>query len=193
MQKIVINVEWCGSNYSGGYGNPDLGVCVATGDTWEEFKQEFAEAMDFHLEGMEEHGLSDVLSEEAMPRCFYGHLYGDGSFTASGELEISGDYEKTAQFQMHNIKKDAFYTVHLGLNNMSDYTQWNCKTADGYTALLALSDRTGLIFVENEGRFVSIIIEEVPDEGMVFTGLPKEKQFLEMVCDRFIFSDLANE
>ena len=94
---------------------------------------------------------------------------------------------------MHNIRKDVFYTGHLGLNNMSDYMQWNYKTPDGYTALLALSDRTGLIFAENEGRFVSIIIEEVPDEGMVFTGLPKEKPFLEMVCDCFVFCDLENE
>ena len=144
-------------------------------------------------DGMEAHGLSGVLSVEAVPRCFYGHLYEDGSFTASGELELSGDYEKTVQFQMHNIRKDAFYTGHLGLNNMSDYMQWNYTTADGYTALLALSDRTGLIFVENEGRFVSVIIEEVPDEGMVFNGLPKEKKFLEMVCDCFAFSDWANE
>ena len=94
---------------------------------------------------------------------------------------------------MHNIRKDAFYTAHLGLNNISDYIQWNYTTADGYTALLALSDRTGLIFVENEGRFISIIIEEVPDEGMVFTGLPNEKSFLEMVCDCFVFYDLVNE
>ena len=143
--------------------------------------------------GMEANGLSGVLSEKAEPRCFYGHLYEDGSFVASGELEFSGDYEKAVQFQMHNIKKDAFYTVHLGLNNMSDYTQWNYKTADGYTALLALSDRTGLIFVENKGCFVSIIIEEIPDESMVFTGLPNEKPFLEMVCDCFVFSDLAND
>ena len=143
--------------------------------------------------GMEANGLSGVLSDEAAPRCFYGHLYEDGSFTASGELELSGDYEKTVQFQMHNIRKDAFYTAHLGLNNMSDYIQWNYTTADGYTALLALSDRTGLIFVENEGRFISVIIEEVPDEEMVFTGLPKEKKFLEMVSDCFIFSDLANK
>ena len=143
--------------------------------------------------GMEANGLSGVLSDEAAPHCFYGHLYEDGSFTASGELELSGNYEKTVQFQMHNIRKDAFYTNHLGLNNMSDYIQWNYPTADGYTALLALSDRTGLIFVENEERFASIIIEEVPDEGMVFTGLPKEKPFLEMVCDCFAFSDLANE
>lgn len=66
MRKIVINVEWCGSNYSGGYGNPDLGVCVVTGNTWEVFKQEFAEALDFHLEGMEEYG--DPLPQWAVDR-----------------------------------------------------------------------------------------------------------------------------
>ena len=144
-------------------------------------------------EGMEEHGLSGVLSEAATPRCFYGHLYQDRSFIASGELEFSGDYEKTVQFQMHNIKKNAFYDTPLGLNNISDFVQWNYNTQDGYKALLALNERTGLIFVENEGRFVSIIIGEVPDSNMVFTGLPKEKPFLEMVCDCFVFSDLSNE
>ena len=144
-------------------------------------------------EGMEEHGLSDVLSEAATPRCFYGHLYQDGSFIASGELELSGDYEKTVQFQMHNIKKDAFYDTPLGLNNISDVVQWNYKTQDGYKALLALNERTGLIFAENEGRFVSIIIGEVPDADMVFSGLPTEKKFLEMVCDCFLFSDYWSE
>ena len=144
-------------------------------------------------EGMEEHGLSSVLSEVAMPRCFYGHLYQDGSFVASGELELSGDYEKTVQFQMHNIKKDAFYTAHLGLNNMSDYMQWNYKTRDGNNALLALNERDGLIFAENEGRFISIIIGEVPGANMVFSGLPAEKRFMEMVCDCFLFSDFWSE
>lgn len=145
------------------------------------------------VEGMEANGLSDVLSEEVAPRCFYGHLYQDGSFVASGELEFSGDYEKIVQFQMHNIKKDAFYTVHLGLNNISNYVQWNYSTLDGYNALLALNDQTGLIFVENGGRFISIIIDEVPDSNMVFTGFPNDKRFLEMVCDCFVFSDLSNE
>lgn len=142
---------------------------------------------------MEANGLYGVLSEGVDPRCFYGHLYQDGSFIASGESEFSGDYEKTVLFQMHNIKKDAFYTIHLGLNNMSDYVQWNYTTQDGYTALLALNDKTGLIFVENEGRFISIIIEEVPDSNMVFSGLPNEKQFLELVCNSFVFSDVTSE
>lgn len=141
--------------------------------------------------GMAENGLSGVLYETVSPRCLYGHLYQDGSFVASGELEISDGYQKTVQFQMNNIKKDAFYTTHLGLNNIEDYIQWNYVTLDGYNALLALNNRMGLIVVENETRFISIIVDEVPDADMVFTGLPKEKQFLERVCDCFVFSDIT--
>lgn len=141
-------------------------------------------------EGMKEYGLSGVLNEDVIPRCFYGHLFQDGSFVAYGELEIS---EKTVQFQMHNIRKDAFYTVPLGLNDVSDFVQWNYTTSDGQRALLARNENTGLIFLEKEGRFISIIIEEVPDSNMVWTGLPQENHFLETVCDCFAFSDLENE
>ena len=141
-------------------------------------------------EGMKEHGLSGVLNENAIPRCLYGHLFQDGSFVAYGELEIS---EKTVQFQMHNIKKDAFYTVPLGLNDVSDFVQWNYTAPDGTHALLACDENTGLIFAEKEERFISIIIGEVPDPGMVWTGLPKGNHFLETVCDCFVFSDPENE
>lgn len=48
---------------------------------------------------MEEHGLSGVLYKDVIPRCFYGYLYQDGSFIASGELEISGDYKKPFNFK----------------------------------------------------------------------------------------------
>ncbi len=56
MKKITIKVEWCGKNYSGHYADDALGVIVATGKTIEEFKKEFSEAMDFHIEGLIEDG-----------------------------------------------------------------------------------------------------------------------------------------
>ena len=58
-------------------------------------------------------------------------------------------------------------TSHLGVINRSGYTPRNDSTPDRYTVLLALNNRTGLMFIENEGHFVSMSIEEVPDEGMV--------------------------
>ena len=137
---------------------------------------------------MKEHGLTYVLSPEAITRCFYGHLFEDGSFTAEGELVLSGDYERIVQFQMHNIKKDAFFPVTLGINGMSTFTQWNYGTKDGFQALMALNDTTGFIITENADRFITIIIGEVPDANMVWHGLPDDKAFLEAVCDSFAYS-----
>lgn len=136
---------------------------------------------------MEEYGLAGILSQNASPRCLYGHVFQDGTFVASGELELSQDYGRIIQFQMQSIMKDAFYTVPLGLDDLSDFIQWNYKTKDGCTSLMALSSQAGLIFVEKEDRFISVIIDEVPSDDTVFVGLPKDMAFLEAVCDCFVF------
>lgn len=135
---------------------------------------------------MEGAGLTHVLSPDAVTRCFLGSLFEDGSFVADGELVLNGYNNRVIQFQMHNIRKDAFYTTHLGINGLSAYTQWNYRTKDG--ALLALNTTTGLIIAENADRFITVIIEEVPDDNMVWHGLPDDKAFLEAVCDCFCFS-----
>ena len=135
----------------------------------------------------EQYGLAGILLQAAAPRCLYGHIFDDGTFVMSGELELSQDFEKIVQFQMRSLMKDAFYTVPLGLNDLSDFIQWNYRTKDGHTALLAVSRQVGLIFAEKEDRFISIIIDEVPASGEAFTGLPKDTAFLEAVCDCFVF------
>lgn len=138
---------------------------------------------------MEEFGLNNILLPDAITRCFYGYLYEDGSFTAEGELVLPGNNERIVQFQMHNIKKDAFFPVTLGINGMSTYTQWNYRTKDGFQALMALNSTTGFIITENADCFITIIVEEVPDANMVWHGLPEEKAFLEAVCDNFCYSE----
>lgn len=137
---------------------------------------------------MAEYGLTRILSPEAVTRCFYGNLYEDGSFTADGELVLSGDYDRIVQFQMHNIRKDAFFPVTLGINGLSTYTQWNYRTKDGFQALMALKDNTGFIITENEDSFITVIIGEVPDANMEWHGFPDDKAFLETVCGSFLFS-----
>ncbi len=52
METIKVEVSWSGKNYGGGWGFPEVGVVIATGKTLEEFKAEFASALDFHIEGM---------------------------------------------------------------------------------------------------------------------------------------------
>lgn len=55
MKRFAIVVEYAGVNY-GAY-VPDLPGCVATGATVEEVETMIREAIELHLEGMEEDGL----------------------------------------------------------------------------------------------------------------------------------------
>ncbi len=56
MYKYVIIVEKAGKNYSAHA--PDLPGCIATGKTVEETVDRMKEAIEFHLEGMKEEGLT---------------------------------------------------------------------------------------------------------------------------------------
>ncbi len=53
--RYAIVIEKAPSNYSAYV--PDLPGCVATGKTIEEVKQQIAEAISFHLEGLQMEGL----------------------------------------------------------------------------------------------------------------------------------------
>ena len=54
--KYAVVIERADSNYSAYV--PDLQGCVATGSTIEEVEREIREAIEFHLEGLKEDGLS---------------------------------------------------------------------------------------------------------------------------------------
>ena len=53
--KYAIVIEKAEGNYSA-YA-PDLPGCVAVGDTLEEVEEAMREAIEFHLDGMQEEGL----------------------------------------------------------------------------------------------------------------------------------------
>lgn len=55
MHRFLIVVEEAGNNYSS-Y-SPDLPGCVATGDTIEETEKNMHEAIQLHIEGLQEDGL----------------------------------------------------------------------------------------------------------------------------------------
>jgi len=56
MKRYAIVIEKAASNYAGYV--PDLPGCVATGATVEETEQLLREAIELHVEGMREDGLS---------------------------------------------------------------------------------------------------------------------------------------
>lgn len=56
MHRFLIVIEKADGNYSA-Y-SPDLPGCVATGTTREEAEQNMHEAVEMHLQGLKEDGLS---------------------------------------------------------------------------------------------------------------------------------------
>jgi len=54
MHKYLIIIEKTGTGFSS-Y-SPDLPGCVSTGETREEIERNMREAIEFHLEGMQEEG-----------------------------------------------------------------------------------------------------------------------------------------
>ena len=54
--KYAVVIEQAGSNFSAYV--PDLQGCVATGSTIEDVELNISEAIEFHLEGLKEDGLS---------------------------------------------------------------------------------------------------------------------------------------
>ena len=56
MRRYAVVIEKADGNYSAYV--PDLPGCVATGDTPAEVEREIREAIQFHLDGMREDGLS---------------------------------------------------------------------------------------------------------------------------------------
>jgi predicted RNase H-like HicB family nuclease len=55
MHKFLVIIERAGNNFSA-Y-SPDLPGCVATGDTREEVEANMYEALQMHVEGLQEDGL----------------------------------------------------------------------------------------------------------------------------------------
>lgn len=55
MMRYAVVIEKAEGNYSAYV--PDLPGCVSVGDTIEEVKQNIQEAIEFHLEGIQEDGL----------------------------------------------------------------------------------------------------------------------------------------
>ena len=56
MKKFLIIIEKTETGYSG-YA-PDLPGCIATGSTKEDLEKNMYEAIQFHLEGMNENGIT---------------------------------------------------------------------------------------------------------------------------------------
>lgn len=56
MEKIIVYIDWCRSNFSGSYSDNVPGGVTFTGDTYEDMLREAQETLDFHMQGYVEDG-----------------------------------------------------------------------------------------------------------------------------------------
>lgn len=85
MKTINVIVEWSDKNFCGGYGDKELGAVLATGATLEDFKSDFEEALDFHIEGMVEYGDAPEWAKE-------------GSYEIVYKMEVSAVLRQAVQY-----------------------------------------------------------------------------------------------
>lgn len=52
MEKIIVNVAWCDSNFGGSLGSNVPGAVVFTAPTFEALQKEAKESLEFHIEGL---------------------------------------------------------------------------------------------------------------------------------------------
>ncbi len=55
-KEIKVLVSWSGENFNGGIGDPEIGAVLVAASTLEDFKKEFEESFEFHIEGLKENG-----------------------------------------------------------------------------------------------------------------------------------------
>ena len=56
MEKIIVDVAWCDSNFGGSLGSNVPGAVVFTAPTFEALQKEAKESLEFHIEGLMENG-----------------------------------------------------------------------------------------------------------------------------------------
>lgn len=107
MEQITVNITWL-NNY-GAYSDLVNG-CVATGNTLDEVKKGYQDALELHLEGMREDGdeiplelqgsyeLKFVLTTQALL-----HYY-DGTLTRAAISRLTGINEKQLGHYMQGVR-----------------------------------------------------------------------------------------
>lgn len=55
-ERIIVNVSWCGKNFSASFGDNVPGGVVFTANSFQELQREAQFSLDFHLQGMEDDG-----------------------------------------------------------------------------------------------------------------------------------------
>ncbi len=86
--------------------------------------------------------------------------YSGGSFSFSGTATLpQSDWKDPIEFQFRCVMKDVFDNTYLNVGDIREYDQWTYSAPDGTQLSLAVSQRMGLILLDQECFFLTIQIQ----------------------------------
>lgn len=146
------------------------------------------------VEGMlSQLGIDSILRADAVGQFLHyaGYFYRDGTFQLEGETTLIPDgkiWRATISYQYRCVMKTAFDGVYLAVGDIEDYDQWSYTLADGTTALLALNQRKGLVFVDRGDFFVTVNVVNPVDDWDPEDIRYMDRAALEAFADTFNFA-----
>lgn len=84
MGKVLINIDWVPSNFAAATADENI-PCVATGRTLEEVEKNIVDALNFHINGLNEDG-------EPVPDCLRGEWEPEFHLTTRAQLKYTDNY-----------------------------------------------------------------------------------------------------
>lgn len=114
--------------------------------------------------------------------------YRDGSFYLYLDLQLTAPgnpWPYRTGITYHSVMKISFDDSFLHVDDIGNFDQWNYTVKDGTKVLLALGEKTALIFADKETHFVSIHISV--DSADRPEGVTMDRAALEAIADVFTF------
>lgn len=137
-------------------------------------------------------GIGDILkpSTEAINTMQGEICDSDGNFNLGGEILLPENPECIIIYELTRSVKGFFDTVALNVGNIEDYEQWEYKTENGETILLAKKGDSALIITDRNESFVSVSMEGYLQKQANSVWEPYEitKKDLEKIAETIDFS-----
>lgn len=119
-----------------------------------------------------------------------GLFYRSGSFRLDGSLEhrfASRDNVDTVNFVYMCSKKNVFFTTYLTTDDIATFDSWEYTAWDGTKLLLAQNRERGLILVDTEDYFTSIVLYFSLSETKEINN-PGLRKDMEEIADSFPYA-----
>lgn len=120
-----------------------------------------------------------------------GIFYPGGSFWMRGEVTLpqgDGLWPYPIEFQFRYVMKDVFDNAYLNVGDIRDYDQWQYTAPDGTALSLAISQRMGLILLDRENAFVSILVQNPSVEDLQGNARTMSREDLEAFAAVFDYT-----